>query len=143
MVKNIKTIKISSLLFAIVTVMLSLLIGASPPKCDSVPNGRSAWAEDYTIQAKLNAENQTIHRGQTFDVDVEISENVGILTLFLTVKFNHNIFTLTNVQQIRDALGSLNLEHSGSGYDYIDDRTGGFNLFWDGSVKDTTNGKIG
>ena len=95
-----------------------------------------------SVAAKVSAENQTIHRGQTFDVDINLTENTGILTLYLTIKFDHNVFKLTNVQQVRQALGDLNMEHSGSGYDYIDERTGGFNLFWDGSRPDTSNGTI-
>ena len=135
MVENIKAFKIKSLFLGIMIVIVSLMI------CVPSTSWKIVWADDV-VQAKIRAENQTIHRGQTFDVDIGINENEGILTLFLTVKFDHNIFTLVNVQQIRSGLGSLNLEHSGSGYDYIDDATGGFNLFWDGSVKDKTNGTI-
>ena len=94
------------------------------------------------VTAQLSSQNQTIHRGQTFDVDVNLAENTGILTLYLTVKFNHDVFKLVNVQQVRQSLAELNMEHSGSGYDYIDERTGGFNLFWDGSKADSTNGTI-
>ena len=135
MVKNIKTFKIKSLFLLIVIAVVSLII------CAPFPNENITLADD-AVQATMHADNQTIHRGQTFDVDIEINDNKGLLTLFVTVKFNHNIFTLTNVQQVREALGSLNMEHSGSGYDYIDEKTGGFNLIWDGSVKDKTNGRI-
>lgn len=99
-----------------------------------------AYADSYN--ARVFAEDQTIHRGQTFEVDIQVADNTGLQTLYLTVKFDHSVFTLTDVQQVRQALGQLNLEHSGSGYDYIDEKTGGFNLFWDGSKADATNGTI-
>ena len=118
MVADIKTLKIKPWLLAIMIIIVSLMIGAQP----SI--GKTVFADD-SVQASLRAEDQTIHRGQTFDVDVELNDNEGILTLFLTIKFDHSVFTLTNVQQIREALGSLNMEHSGSGYDYVDDRTVG------------------
>ena len=60
------------------------------------------------INGRVSSQDQTIHRGQTFDVDVNLSDNTGILTLYLTVKFNHNVFKLINVQQVRDALSELN-----------------------------------
>lgn len=100
----------------------------------------TAYADE--VNARLSSEDQTVHRGQAFDVDVKVADNTGLLTLYLTVKFDHKIFTLINVQQVRQALGDLNMEHSGSGYDYIDEKTGGFNLFWDGSRADSTNGTI-
>ena len=115
-------------------IILSLLICA-PPATDNVVHAS-------TYDAHVSAQNQTIHRGQTFEVDVNISENTGILTLFLTIKFDHSIFSLTNVEQDKTALGNLNMEHSGSGYDYIDKDTGGFNLIWDGSKPNSTNGTI-
>lgn len=95
-----------------------------------------------TIVAKISSQDQTIHRGQTFDVDVDLTENTGLLTLFLTVRFDHSVFKLTNVQQVRQALGELNMEQSGGGYDYVDDKTGGYNLFWDGYRADTSSGTI-
>ena len=119
-------------LFAIL--ILSLLLITLPPSV------YPAYAD--AVNAKVSAEDQTVHRGQTFEVDVELTENTGLLTLYLIVKFDHSVFTLTNVQQIRQALGELNMEHSGSGYDYVDEKTGGFNIFWDGSKADRSNGKI-
>ena len=95
-----------------------------------------------SVTARLSAQDQTVHRGQTFDVDVDLADNTGLLTLYLTVKFDHSVFKLINVRQIRQALGELNMEHSGSGYDYVDEKTGGFNLFWDGSRADATSGTI-
>ncbi len=135
MVRNIRAFQIKSLFLSIMIIAVSLAV------CALRPNENVALA-DEEIQAKVVAEDQTVHRGQTFDVDIVINENKGILTLYLTVKFDHDIFTLTNVSQVRDALGSLNMEHSGSGYDYVDEHTGGFNVFWDGSIPDSTNGTI-
>ncbi len=116
-------------LLALFLLIVTLLLGQYPAYADP-PN------------ALLSSQDQTIHRGQTFEVDIDISDNTGLLTLFLTVKFDHSVFKLIDVQQIRQALGELNLEHSGSGYDYIDEKTGGFNLFWDGSRADSSNGTI-
>jgi uncharacterized repeat protein (TIGR02543 family) len=95
-----------------------------------------------TPNAEISAQDQTVHRGQTFDVDVDVSNNTGLLTLFLTVQFDHDVFSLINVEQVTDALGELNLTQSGGNYDYIDNKTGGFNLFWDGGSPDSTNGTI-
>lgn len=120
-------------LFALLTI--SFLILASP-----LNKFTTAFAD--TVNARLSSQDQTVHRGQTFDVDVNLTDNTGLWTLFITVKFDHKIFTLINVQQVRQALGNLNMEHSGSGYDYVDEKTGGFNLFWDGGGADSTNGTI-
>ena len=109
--------------------MATLLFGQFPAYADP-------------LNARISSQDQTIHRGQTFEVDIDISDNTGLLTLYLTVKFDHKIFKLIDVQQVRQALGELNLEHSGSGYDYIDEKTGGFNLIWDGSRAGSTNGTI-
>jgi len=135
LVGSLKTFKNRIFILAILIVAMSLVIFAPPPDDNKV-------YADGAVRARMHADDQTVHRGQTFDVDINLSDNEGILTLFLTLKFDHRIFTLTNVQQVRESLGSLNLEHSGSGYDYVDDKTGGFNLFWDGSVMDKTNGTI-
>ena len=133
MVKAIKlhTHRLSRLcsLLTLFLLIVTLLLGQYPANADP-PN------------ARLASQDQTIHRGQTFEVDVDISDNTGLLTLYLTVKFDHSVFKLIDVQQVRQALGELNLEHSGSGYDYVDEKTGGFNLFWDGSRADSTNGTI-
>ena len=97
------------------------------------------------VDVRLFSQDQTVHRGQTFEVDVNLSDNTGLITLFLTVKFDHSVFSLINAQQVRQALASMNMEHSGSGYDYIDDKTGGFNFIWDGgdtNHPDTSNGTI-
>ncbi len=133
MVRNIKLYKFKILQF-FAFLILSLLI-CLPPSIGSLVYANS-------ITAQVSSQNQTVHRGQTFDVDINLTENTGLLTLFLTVKFDHNVFKLTNVQQVRQALSELNMEHSGSGYDYIDEKTGGFNLFWDGSRADSSNGTI-
>ena len=115
--------------------IIMLLIICIPPATNS-----NIYA--YTSETHVASIDQEIHRGQTFDVDIDISSNTGILTLYLTIKYDHDVFKLINVQQLRTALGELNMEHSGSGYDYIDEKTGGFNLFWDGSKADSTNGTI-
>ena len=136
MVGNIKSRAVKLKILTFILLLLCVLICAPP----ITKSGLSANGD--VVPIKLQSEDQTIHRGQTFDVDVELSDNSGILTLFLVVKFDHSVFNLTNVQQVKQALGSLNMEYSGSGFDYVDARTGGFNLMWDGSSKDYTNGKI-
>ena len=103
-------------------------------------NTHTGYAD--TVNARLSSQDQTVHRGQTFDVDIDVSDNTGLWTLFLTIKFNHNVFTLINVQQVKQALGTMNMTHTGTDYDYIDEKTGGFNLFWDGSRADSTSGTI-
>lgn len=117
-------------LLTLFLLIITLLLGQYPANADP------------PLNARIASQDQTIHRGQTFEVDVDISDNTGLLTLYLTVKFDHSVFKLIDVQQVRQALGELNLEHSGSGYDYVDEKTGGFNLFWDGSRADSTNGTI-
>ena len=132
--KDIKSKNNRNILRLFVLLIISLLICAPPAISQNV------YADIPTAQ--ISSQNQTVHRGQTFDVDVNLSGNTGLLTLFLTIKFDHNVFKLINVQQTKQALSELNMEHSGSGYDYVDEKTGGFNLFWDGGKADSTNGNI-
>ena len=99
----------------------------------------SAFAlADYT--PVVTVEEKTVHRGQTFTIDVDLSDNEGLISLYLTLDYNSSVMKLVNVQQ-GDALGSLTFTNTNSqtelGYDILP-----FNMLWDGRASDSSNGKI-
>ena len=66
-----RTVRLFSLLI-LSLLATALLLGQFPVDAES-------------LNARISSEDQTIHRGQTFEVDVNVSDNTGLLTLFLTV----------------------------------------------------------
>jgi hypothetical protein len=99
-----------------------------------------------TYTPKVTIQSKTVHRGQTFSVDVDLSDNEGLIDLFLILDYDNTAMTLKNIIQ-GDALGSLKLTKQGNGQ-YIEDENDydysikPMNLLWDGKTVDTTNGKI-
>jgi len=105
----------------------------------SVNKNEKTFAESsYT--PKVSVQNKTVHRGQTFSVDVNIEDNEGLISLFLTLDYNNEVMTLKNVIQ-KDALGSLTLTTTNvdteAGYGILP-----FNMLWDGRTSDNSNGTI-
>lgn len=107
--------------------------------CFSKSNLDNAFAESsYT--PKVEVESKTVHRGQTFSIDVELSENEGLTSMFLSLDYDNEVMTLTNVIQ-GNALGSLTMTltnvETEEGYSIKP-----FNILWDGRNSDKTNGTI-
>ena len=105
----------------------------------NTPNAVSAFASnDYTPVVTL--ENKTVNRGQTFNIDVELSDNEGLLSLYLSLNYNNSVMKLLNVKQ-GEALSSLTYTNvnpdTDMGYAILP-----FNMLWDGRVSDNSNGKL-
>ena len=99
-----------------------------------------AFATDSDYTPKITAEEKTVHRGQTFTVSADLSDNKGLISLYLSLEYDDAVMRLTGVER-GSALDSLTFTTTNSqtsiGYDIIP-----FNLFWDGTVLDKTNGNL-
>ena len=63
---------------------------------------QNPYIPEVTVQSK------TVHRGQTFSIDVELSQNTGLISLLLTLDYDDTVMTLKDVVQ-GSALNSLTL----------------------------------
>ncbi|MBO7508375.1 MAG: InlB B-repeat-containing protein [Clostridia bacterium] len=107
--------------------------------CFGHSNLKTFVAEPADIPVVV-AESKTVHRGQTFSVDVDLSQNEGLISLFLTLDYDDSVMTLKNVIQ-GSALGSLTFTTTNveTEYGY---GIKPFNMLWDGREADRTNGTI-
>ena len=87
---------------------------------------------DYT--PKVTVENKTVHRGQTFTIDVDLTNNEGLIALYLTLDYESSVMKLVNVEQ-GNALSSLTFTNTNTqtvlGYGILP-----FNMLWDGRKSD-------
>lgn len=103
-------------------------------------NGASAQNTDLPV---VTVQSKTVHRGQTFSIDVELENNVGFTALCLELRktgYDTSVFTLTDVIR-KDALSSLTYTQTGTdsvlGYD-VDY----FRMLWDGINQDFSTGTL-
>ena len=93
---------------------------------------------DYT--PIVTVENKTVHRGQTFTIDVDLTNNEGLISLYLTLNYDSSVMKLLNVEQ-GNALSSLTFTNTNTqtelGYGVLP-----FNMLWDGRKSDNSNGNI-
>ena len=99
-----------------------------------------AKSADATTGANITIQNKTVHNGQTFDLDIELSNNTGLVSLYLTLDYDSSIMKLINVKK-KGALSSLTMTTTNTdtdlGYGILP-----FNMLWDGREQDNTNGVI-
>lgn len=100
---------------------------------------KSAYAEpDYT--PLITVESKTVHRGQTFELDVNISENQGLTALYLSLEYDSSVMQLTGFNR-GNALNGLTLTTDNTagetGYAGVP-----FNLSWADETPDNSNGTI-
>lgn len=100
-----------------------------------------AYAEpgDYTPVVTVGQKRAYV--GQTFSIDVDLSQNQGLLDLYLTLSYDKTAMHLIGVER-GNALGSLTYTNTNTqtvlGYSIVP-----FNMFWDGTSKpDQSNGTI-
>lgn len=88
----------------------------------------------------ISVESKTIHRGQTFDVDVNLSKNTGLISLLLKIDYDETVMTLTDVIR-KDALSSLKYTTTN-----VDTELGykvkPFTILFDGKDIDSSNGLL-
>ena len=93
---------------------------------------------DYT--PIVTVENKTVHRGQAFTIDFDLSNNEGLISLYLTLNYDSSVMKLLNVEQ-GNALSSLTFTNTNTqtelGYGVLP-----FNMLWDGRKSDNSNGNI-
>ena len=98
-----------------------------------------AFAQNPDIP-QITVESKTVHRGQTFTLDVDLSNNIGLMTLYLTLDYDSSAMTLTDIIQ-GDTLGQHTLSttnvETDQGYAIKP-----FNIFWDNTQRDYSSGTI-
>ena len=102
-------------------------------------NFNNAFAQNPNIP-EVTVQNKTVHRGQTFSIDVELGQNTGLISLFLTLDYNHTVMTLKDVVQ-GSALGALKFTPTNAGTEqgYA---IKPFNMLWDGKESDNSTGTL-
>lgn len=100
---------------------------------------KSAYAEpDYT--PLITVESKTVHRGQTFEIAVNISGNQGLTALYLSLEYDSSVMQLTGFNR-GNALNGLTLTTDNTagetGYAGVP-----FNLSWADETPDNSNGTI-
>ena len=100
--------------------------------------GARAEESDYT--PRITAEEKIVHRGQTFTLGVDLSQNEGLISLYLSLEYDDSAMRLIDVER-GSAIESLTFTTTNSqtdvGYEVIP-----FNLLWDGKSPDDSNGKL-
>ena len=98
-----------------------------------------AFAQNPDIP-EVTVQSKTVHRGQTFSIDVELSQNTGLISLLLTLDYDDTVMTLKNVVQ-GSALSSLTMTTTN-----VDTEQGygikPFNILLDGRESDNSNGTL-
>jgi len=61
---------------------------------------------DSSYTPVIDVEDKVVHRGQTFTVDVNLKDNEGLISLYLSLDYNSEAMRLTNVEK-GGALDSL------------------------------------
>lgn len=93
---------------------------------------------DYT--PVVTVENKTVHRGQAFELNVDLSGNEGLISMLLTLDYDDTAMKLTNIRK-GSALDSMTFTVSNVegewGYDIKP-----LNMLWDGRNQDVSNGTI-
>lgn len=97
-------------------------------------------SEESDYMPKITVEEKTVHRGQTFTISVDLSENEGLISLKLSLNYNNTVMRLTGVDR-GAALESLTFTtintQTSIGYEIIP-----FELLWDGTLPDNTDGNL-
>ncbi len=96
-------------------------------------------AENATLP-KITVENETVHRGQTFELSVTLDENPGLTTMLLELNYDNSIMSLVGVER-GDALKTHTFTATNT------DTPEGFlikpfKLLWDGTAQDNTTGEL-
>lgn len=97
------------------------------------------YAQEGNVPS-ISVENKTIYRGQTFEINVDLQANSGLISLVLDIEYNQIAMSLVDVKR-GDALDShtfttTNVE-TDKGYLVMP-----FRLLWDGRAPDTSTGNL-
>ena len=95
---------------------------------------------DSSYTPVIDVEDKVVHRGQTFTVDVNLKDNEGLISLYLSLDYNSEAMRLINVEK-GVALDSLTFTMTNSQTE-VDFDIKPFVLLWDGNNADSSNGKL-
>lgn len=122
---------LSRIILFVLSVLLLTFIGLKP--------NYSVLAEESSLPC-ITVENKTVHRGQTFEVEVNLEENPGLLALKIQLDYNKDVMSLVGFERGNalpaHTFTTTNIETS-EGY-LIDD----FNFLWDATKQDKSTGTL-
>ena len=100
----------------------------------------SAAEENDPAIPVVRVEDKTIHRGQTFEVDVYLDSNPGLISLLLELEYDKSVMELVSFT-LGDALSAhtFTTTNVDAGEGYL---TTPFRLLWDGRTPDASVGKL-
>lgn len=89
---------------------------------------------------KIEIENKTVHRGQTFTLDVYMNENPGLVAMVLDLSYDKSAMALVGVER-GNALKTHTFTTTNTETDagFLADP---FRLLWDGTTQDNTTGLL-
>lgn len=103
-------------------------------------NGLTVARAETTELPKIEIENKTVHRGQTFTLDVYLSENPGLVAMVLDLSYDKSVMSLVGVER-GDALKTHTFTTTNTETDagFLVEP---FRLLWDGTTQDNTTGLL-
>ena len=105
-----------------------------------IPIAPSEVKADQTNLPKVTVEQKTVHRGQTFTVKANLTENTGLISLCLSLSYDSTAMRLTGVKR-SVALQSLTYTSTNTQTDVSYDIVP-FVMLWDGKAPDTSKGEL-
>jgi len=127
--------KYSILLFSALLIFILSFSVLSPQK-----EFKSVYADNLPT---VTMENKTVHRGQTFSIDVSLDNNLGFTSLCLVLEktnFDSSVFTLVEVVR-QDALSTLTYTQTNTDTEF-GYNVNSFRMVWDGRDQDFSNGTL-
>ena len=93
-----------------------------------------------TVRPVVRVENKTVHRGQTFEIEIYLDQNPGLIALTLDLEYDKTVMELVDVKR-GEALGSHTFSTSNT------ETEDGFlitpfRMLWDGRGQDASTGVI-
>ena len=103
---------------------------------------KNVFADDNNLPV-VTVQSKTVHRGQTFSIDVSLENNLGLTSLCLVLEkanFDSSVFTLVDVIR-KDGLSNLTYTQTNTDTDFGYD-VDSFRMLWDGTSQDQSNGTL-
>ncbi len=95
---------------------------------------------DSTVLPKITVEHKTVHRGQTFELNVTLDENPGLTAMLLEITYYKSVMSLVGIER-GDALETHTFTPTNTDTDegFLIEP---FRLLWDGTTQDNTTGLL-
>ena len=100
----------------------------------------SAAGNDTTDLPVVRVENKTVHRGQTFELQIYLDKNPGLVSLMLEIEYDKSAMKLVGVSR-KDALGTHTFTTTNTETEegFL---ISPFRMLWDGRTQDKSTGVL-